>query len=350
MLIGTGCGVPAVMAARTIENEKDRRMTIMLSTFMPCTAKYVIIAMITSVFFPRSVLIAPAMYFLGVAVIVLSGIGLKKTKYFGGDPAPFVMELPPYHIPSLKGVLIHMWERSRAFIIKAGTIIFTACVVIWFLSKFSWNMQFLDSNIENSMLAGIGNAIAWIFAPLGFGNWKGAVAVISAEMAKEQAIGTLAVLNGVADTAIRQADPDVLLHSGPLARMPNKEEIILAAAVIICIALAAVMFYAVKRMRKTLKNGCCGIGGSDICKEIKIKDKNRAHYPYRRILDIDGMHCKNCAIRVQNALNMLPGVYAGVNFRKKSAEIYMKNDMENAVLRKTVADAGYSVAGIRMEA
>ena len=199
MLIGTGCGVPAVMAARTIENEKDRRMTIMLSTFMPCTAKFVIIAMITSIFFPHSVLIAPTMYFLSIAIIVLSGIGLKKTRYFGGDPAPFVMELPPYHIPSLKGVLIHMWERARAFIIKAGTIIFTACVVIWFLSKFSWSMQFLDSNIDSSILASIGGIFAWLFAPLGFGNWKGAVAVISAEMAKEQAIATLAVLNGVAD-------------------------------------------------------------------------------------------------------------------------------------------------------
>lgn len=197
ILIGTGCGVPAIMATRTIENEKDRRMTIMLSTFMPCSAKTVIIAMITSTFFPKSFWIAPAMYFLGIAIIVMSGIGLKKTAYFGGEPAPFVMELPPYHIPSLKGVLIHMWERSRAFIIKAGTIIFTACVLIWFLSSFGWNMQMVD--IENSMLAGIGHVIAWFFAPLGFGDWKGAVATISALMAKESAIGTLAVLNGVAD-------------------------------------------------------------------------------------------------------------------------------------------------------
>ena len=196
MLIGTGCGVPAVMAARTIEDEKDRRMTIMLCTFMPCSAKMVIIAMITTTFFPGNVWIAPAMYFVGIAIIVLSGISLKKTRYFGGDPAPFVMELPAYHIPSLKGVLIHMWERARAFIIKAGTIIFTACVAIWFLSNFSWTMQMSD--IESSMLASIGNAVKWFFAPLGFGDWKGAVAVISAEMAKEQAVGTLGVLNGVA--------------------------------------------------------------------------------------------------------------------------------------------------------
>jgi ferrous iron transport protein B len=209
MLIGTGCGVPAVMAARTIENEKDRRMTIMLSTFMPCTAKTVIIGMIVSTFFPHSTLMAPAMYFLAIAVVVFSGIALKKTRYFGGDPAPFVMELPAYHIPSLKGVLIHMWERSRAFIIKAGTIIFTVSVLVWFLTSFSWNLQFLGDDIEKSMLASIGNGIAWFFAPLGFGNWKGAVAVISALMAKEQGISTLAILNGVADP-----DNDVMVAKG----------------------------------------------------------------------------------------------------------------------------------------
>lgn len=198
ILVGTGCGVPAIMATRTIENERDRRMTIMLTTFMPCTAKTVIIAMITSTFFPHSFWIAPSMYFLGIAVIVLSGIGLKKTAYFGGDPAPFVMELPPYRFPSVKGVMIHMWERSRAFIIKAGTIIFTVVVVVWFLSTFNWRMQMVD--IEDSILANIGHAIAWIFAPLGFGDWKGTVATISALMAKESAIGTLAVLNGVSNT------------------------------------------------------------------------------------------------------------------------------------------------------
>jgi ferrous iron transport protein B len=197
ILIGTGCAVPAIMATRTIENERDRRMTIMLTTFMPCTAKTVIIAMITTTFFPRSFFIAPAMYFLGIAVIVLSGIGLKKTKYFSGDPAPFVMELPSYHLPSIKGVLIHMWERSRMFITKAGTVIFTVVVAVWFLSSFSLNLQMVG--IESSMLAGIGHAISWLFAPLGFGDWRGAVATISALMAKESAIGTLAVLQGVAD-------------------------------------------------------------------------------------------------------------------------------------------------------
>ena len=202
MMIGTGCGVPAVMAARTIENEKDRRMTIMLSTFMPCTAKLTIIGMISSTFFPGNSLIAPLMYFVAIAIVVLSGIAMKKTKYFGGDPAPFVMELPAYHIPSAKGVLIHMWERARAFMIKAGTIIFTACIVIWILSHFTPSFQLLaDEDIGKSILAAFGGAVAWFFAPLGFGSWKGAVATISAEMAKEQAISTLAVLSGVSGDA-----------------------------------------------------------------------------------------------------------------------------------------------------
>lgn len=199
ILVGSGCGVPAVMATRTIEDQRDRRMTIMLCTFIPCSAKAVIISMITSTFFPDSVLMAPAMYFLGIAVIVLAGIALKKTSAFAGDPAPFVMELPAYHIPAMKGVIRHMWDRAKGFIIKAGTIIFAACVIIWFFSAFNAAMEMVD--IEDSMLAAFGGAISWIFAPVGLGDWKGAVAVISAEMAKENAIGTLAVLNGVAADA-----------------------------------------------------------------------------------------------------------------------------------------------------
>lgn len=199
ILIGMGCGVPAVMATRTIENERDRRMTIMLCTYIPCSAKAVIIGMITATFFPDSVFMAPAMYFLGIAVIVLSGIALKKTKLFAGEPAPFVMELPAYHIPSAKGVLIHMWERARGFIIKAGTVIFTVCVIVWFFSNFNIYLEMVD--IEDSMLAAFGNAIKFIFAPLGLGDWKSTVAVISAEMAKENGVGTLAVLNGAADTS-----------------------------------------------------------------------------------------------------------------------------------------------------
>lgn len=204
ILIGTGCGVPAIMATRTIENEKDRKMTIMVGTFMPCSAKMVIIAMIVTTFFPKSLWMAPAMYFLGIAMIVVSGILLKKTSLFGGDPAPFIMELPPYHLPSLKGVLIHMWERAKAFIIKAGTIIFIACGLVWFLSTFGWNLQIV-ANVDESILATLGRSVAWFFTPLGFGSWKGAVATISALVAKENAIGTLAVLTGVADAENVQA-------------------------------------------------------------------------------------------------------------------------------------------------
>ena len=200
MIVGMGCGVPAIMAARTIENIRDRRMTILLCSFIPCSAKAVIISMVTATFFPESVLMAPSMYFLGIAVIVLGGIALKKTALFAGDPAPFIMELPAYHIPSMKGVLLHMWERARAFIIKAGTIVFVICVVIWFFSSFGAGLEMVE-DVEDSLLAAFGHMISFIFAPLGLGDWKGAVAVISAEMAKEGAIGTLAVLNGVAEEA-----------------------------------------------------------------------------------------------------------------------------------------------------
>ena len=204
MLIGTGCGIPGVMASRTIENERDRRMTIMTTTFIPCGAKVPFIAMIAGAIFGGSAIVSTSAYFIGMAAIIVSGIMLKKTKMFAGDPAPFVMELPAYHIPSMKGVLIHMWERARGFIIKAGTIIFAVCVIIWFFSSFNITMDMVD-DIEDSMLAGFGHLISWIFAPLGLGDWKGAVAVISAEMAKEDAIGTLAVLNGVAKDAEDEA-------------------------------------------------------------------------------------------------------------------------------------------------
>ncbi len=203
ILIGSGCGVPAIMASRTIENEKDRKMTIMLTTFIPCSAKTVIMAMIISTFFPNAPWMAPLMYLLGIMVIIVSGIILKKTKLFAGEAAPFVMELPAYHIPAPKGVFIHMWERSKAFIIKAGTVIFIASGLVWFLSTFGWNFQMVD--VESSMLASIGHAFSWFFAPLGFGTWKGTVATISALAAKENAISTLAILNGVADPENTQA-------------------------------------------------------------------------------------------------------------------------------------------------
>lgn len=198
ILIGTGCGVPAVMGTRTIENEKDRRMTILLCTFIPCAAKTEIIAMITSAFFHGNVWVAWGMWILSFAIIILSGIALKKTRLFAGDPAPFVMELPAYHMPSLRNVAIRVWERGKHFIIKAGTIIFAICVVVWFLQSFSWSFQLLDpeTELDQSILASIGHLFAWIFAPLGFGTWQGAVAVVTAEMAKETAASTVAMLAG----------------------------------------------------------------------------------------------------------------------------------------------------------
>ena len=200
VLIGMGCGVPAIMAARTIEEERDRRMTILLATFIPCGAKAEIIGMITAVFFPDSVFMAPGMYFLGLAIIVLAGIALKKTSWFAGEPAPFVMELPAYHMPSLKGVLIHMWERARGFIIKAGMIIFPICVLLWFMQTYNFSFEMVEE-VEESMLGVFGNSISWIFAPIGLGDWKSTVASIAAFLAKEDAVGVLAMLAGAAEDA-----------------------------------------------------------------------------------------------------------------------------------------------------
>ena len=195
VLIGMGCGVPAIMAARTIEEERDRRMTILLATFIPCGAKAEIIGMITAVFFPNSVFMAPGMYFLGLAIIVLAGIALKKTSWFAGEPAPFVMELPAYHMPSIKGVLIHMWERARGFIIKAGMIIFPICVLLWFMQNYNFSFEAVEE-MEGSILGVLGNGISWIFAPIGLGDWKATVASIAAFLAKEDAVGVLAESNG----------------------------------------------------------------------------------------------------------------------------------------------------------
>ena len=197
MLVGKGCGVPAVMAARTIENVRDQRMTIILATFMPCGAKTVIITMFAAVFFREYWWIAAAMDLMGVAIIVLGGIALKKTRFFAGEAAPFVMELPAYHLPTFKGVWIHTWERVKAYAIKAGTIIFACCVVLTFMMTFDWHFNVLEEEqIGESILASVGNWIAWFFAPLGFGTWQGATATVSAEIAKEQATATLAMVSG----------------------------------------------------------------------------------------------------------------------------------------------------------
>ncbi|MBQ9673309.1 MAG: ferrous iron transporter B [Ruminococcus sp.] len=198
MLIGTGCGIPGVMASRTIENERDRRMTIMTTTFIPCGAKVPFIAMVAGAIFGGAWWVAPSAYFLGAAAIIVSGIMLKKTKIFSGDPAPFVMELPAYHLPTVGNVLRSMWERGWSFIKKAGTIILLSTVVVWFLQGFGWidgSFGMLsEEEIDSSILAYIGNGIAWIFSPLGWGNWQATVASVTGLVAKENIVGTMGIL------------------------------------------------------------------------------------------------------------------------------------------------------------
>lgn len=200
ILIGTGCGIPGIMASRTIENERDRRMTIMTTTFIPCGAKVPFIAMMAGALFGGSPWVSTSAYFIGMAAIIVSGIMLKKTKPFSGEPAPFVMELPAYHLPTLGNVLRSMWERGWSFIKKAGTIILLSTIVLWFLSRFGFvDCAFTmlgEEEIGNSILAVIGNGIAWLFAPLGWGNWQAAVASITGLIAKENIVGTMGVLYG----------------------------------------------------------------------------------------------------------------------------------------------------------
>jgi len=198
MLVGSGCGIPGVMASRTIENERDRRMTIMTTTFIPCGAKLPFISMVAGAIFSGSAWVATSAYFVGMAAIIISGIMLKKTAMFAGDPAPFVMELPAYHMPTLSNVLRSMWERGWSFIKKAGTIILLSTIVIWFLSNFGFVDgafgMLSEDQLGMSILAGLGGAISWIFAPLGWGNWQAAVASITGLVAKENIVGTMGVL------------------------------------------------------------------------------------------------------------------------------------------------------------
>lgn len=214
MLIGSGCGVPGVMASRTIENDRDRKMTIMTTTFIPCGAKLPIIALIAGALFDGAWWVAPSAYFVGIAAVICSGIILKKTKMFAGDPAPFVMELPAYHLPTVGNVLRSMWERGWSFIKKAGTIILLSTIVLWFLMNFGWSdggfgmLDFeglegvaLEDAQAGSILAKVGNGIAWIFAPLGWGNWKMAVAAVTGLIAKENVVGTFGQLFGFAEVA-----------------------------------------------------------------------------------------------------------------------------------------------------
>ena len=208
MLIGTGCGVPGVMASRTIENERDRRMTIMTTCFIPCGAKMPIIGLIAGALFGGSGLVAVSAYFVGVAAIIISGIMLKKTKPFAGDPAPFVMELPAYHLPTVGNVLRGMWERGWSFIKKAGTIILLSSIVLWFLQGFGWeNGAFgMVEDMNNSVLAAIGNAVCVIFAPLGFGNWRATVATVTGLIAKENVVATFAILYNYAGEVAENGD------------------------------------------------------------------------------------------------------------------------------------------------
>ena len=198
VLVSTGCGIPGIMASRTIESDNDRRLTVLTATFMPCGAKLPIIALITGALFPDSTWIAPSAYFLGILSIVISGIILKKTSLFAGDPTPFVIELPAYHIPSPLNVLHVMLDRGLAFVKKAGTVILLATVIVWFLSSFDWHLCMVD-DIGNSILATIGRVIGHIFVPVGFGDWKATVASITGLMAKENLVGTFGILYGFAD-------------------------------------------------------------------------------------------------------------------------------------------------------
>ena len=208
VLIGTGCGVPGIMASRTIENERDRRMTIMTTTFIPCGAKLPFIAMIAGAIFGGAWWVAPSAYFMGMAAIIISGIILKKTRPFSGEPAPFVMELPAYHMPTVGNVLRSMWERGWSFIKKAGTIILISTILVWFTTYFGFVdgtfRMLTDEQIDCSILAAIGNAIAWIFNPLGWGNWQAAVASITGLIAKENIVGTLGVLYGGGEATVYQ--------------------------------------------------------------------------------------------------------------------------------------------------
>ena len=222
MLIGSGCGVPGVMASRTIENERDRRMTIMTTTFVPCGAKMPIVGLFAGALFGGSTLVAGSAYFIGIAAIIISGIILKKTKMFAGDPAPFVMELPAYHVPAAVNVLRATWERGWSFIKRAGTIILASSIILWFLQGFGFvDGQFgMVEDNNTSILASIGSAICIIFAPLGFGDWQSTVAVFTGLIAKENVVSTFGVLFGVG-SEVAEDDPSlwtaVAAHYTPLA-------------------------------------------------------------------------------------------------------------------------------------
>lgn len=251
MLIGTGCGVPGIMASRTIENDRDRKMTIITTTFIPCGAKLPIIALIAGALFGGASWVAPSAYFIGIAAIITSGIILKKTRRFAGEPAPFVMELPAYHMPTITNVLRSMWERGWSFIKKAGTIILLSSILVWFTSYFGFvDGQFTmleDTQLDHSILASIGNAIAWIFTPLGWGDWKAAVAAITGLVAKENVVGTFGILYGFAEVADDGAE-----IWGTLAASYTQ---IAAFSLLIFNLLCAPCFAAMGAIKREMNNG-----------------------------------------------------------------------------------------------
>ncbi|MBE6117860.1 MAG: ferrous iron transport protein B [Erysipelotrichaceae bacterium] len=255
MLIGSGCGVPAVMATRTIENERDRRMTIMTTCFIPCGAKLPIIALIAGAIFHKAWWVSPSAYFIGVAAIIVSGIMLKKTKLFAGDPAPFVMELPAYHVPSAGNVLRGTWERGWSFIKRAGTVIVLSSVVIWILNSLSLEggLHYLGEDGEGaSILENVGNAVAWIFAPLGFGTWQAAVATVLGLVAKEDVVGTIGTLIAMEDL------PDLVEEGSNIAGVLDvffKGSAVAGYAFMVFNLLCAPCFAAMGAIKREMNNG-----------------------------------------------------------------------------------------------
>ena len=243
MVIGTGCSVPGIMASRTIESERDRKMTIMLTPFIPCGAKLPVFALMVGAFFPEHAWVGPSMYVLGILMVILSGLILKNT-LFKGEAAPYILELPEYHIPNFKGVMMQMWDRSKAFIIKAGTVIFVASGLIWFLQSFNFSLQMVDTN--ESMLASIGHVIAPIFAPLGFGTWQASVATVTGFLAKEAVVATFGILLGVGEVA--ETDPTLLTSIGQFFTPVS------AYAFMAFTLLAAPCFAAIGAMKREFGN------------------------------------------------------------------------------------------------
>ena len=256
MLIGTGCGVPAVMASRTIENERDRRMTIMTTTFIPCGAKLPIIGLIAGACFGGASWVATSAYFVGVAAIIISGIMLKKTKKFAGDPAPFVMELPAYHIPTLGTVLRSTWERGWSFIKKAGTIITLATILIWFLQGFGVeNGAFgMVEDMDNSILAKFGNLFAWLFIPLGWGGWKPAVAAVTGLIAKENVVTTFGVLYHFAGELAENGDEIWANFGKDLSNLSGGHAALAGYSYLIFNLLCAPCFAAIGAIKREMNN------------------------------------------------------------------------------------------------